>query len=44
MNSPDTTSKLPWEVPVTVALTDADSRADQNDVSLRNLLPLSPTG
>ena len=30
------TSKLPWEAPATVALTDADSRADQRDVALRN--------
>ena len=32
----DITSKLPWEAPATVALTDTDSRADQHDVALRN--------
>ena len=37
----ETTSKLPWEAPATVALTDADSRADQPDVALRNGTPLS---
>jgi hypothetical protein len=31
-----TTPKLPWEAPATVALTDTDSRADQPDVALRN--------
>jgi hypothetical protein len=36
MDSPDTTSKLQWEAPATVALTDTDSRADQTDVALRN--------
>jgi hypothetical protein len=37
MNSHGTPSKLPWEAPATVALTDTDSRADQSDVTLRNL-------
>jgi hypothetical protein len=37
----DTTAKLPWEAPASVALTDTDSRADQTDVTLRNLTPLS---
>jgi hypothetical protein len=32
----ETTSKLPWEAPATVALTGTDSRADQPDVALRN--------
>jgi hypothetical protein len=36
MNTPDTTMKLPWEAPTTVALTDTESRADQTDVTLRN--------
>ena len=40
----DTPTKLPWETPATIALTDTDSRADQTDVTLRNLEPLSPTG
>jgi hypothetical protein len=30
------TSKLPWETPATIALTDTDSRADRRDVALRN--------
>ncbi len=41
MDSPDTTSKLPWDAPTTVALTDTESRADQADVTLRNLVPIS---
>jgi hypothetical protein len=41
----DTTTKVAWEAPSTVALTDTDSRADQPDVALRNGTPLpSPTG
>ena len=32
----DSTSRLAWEAPATVALTDTDSRADQTDVALRN--------
>jgi hypothetical protein len=36
MDSHDTTAKLPWETPATVALTNTDSRADQPDVALRN--------
>ena len=32
----DTSPKLPWEAPATVALTDTDSRGDQADVALRN--------
>jgi hypothetical protein len=35
MDSHDTT-KLAWEAPATVTLTDTDSRADQPDVALRN--------
>ena len=29
-------AKASWETPATVALTDADSRADQSDVTLGN--------
>jgi hypothetical protein len=36
MDTHDTTAKLPWETPTTIALTDTDSRADQADVALRN--------
>ena len=36
MQDRDTFSKLPWEAPSTVALTDTESRADQRDVALRN--------
>ena len=36
MDTHDTVSKLPWEAPATVALTDTDSRADLSDVGLRN--------
>ena len=36
-------TKYTWETPATVALTDADSRADQPDIAMRNLLPLSPS-
>ena len=32
----ETSPKLPWDAPATVALTDTDSRADQRDVALRN--------
>ena len=40
----DSISKLPWEAPATVALTDTESRADQRDVALRNGDPQgSPT-
>ncbi len=35
----DATSNLPWEPPATVALTDTESRADQTDVALRNIVP-----
>ena len=41
MDTHDTTSKLTWEAPATVALTDTDSRADQADVALRNGFPSS---
>ena len=34
----DADAKLVWETPATVALTDTDSRADQADVALRNLV------
>jgi hypothetical protein len=30
------TERAAWETPVTVALTDAESRADQPDVAMRN--------
>ena len=43
MDAHDTNAKQPWEAPATVALTDTDSRADQPDVALRNLVPLSPS-
>ena len=36
MDTHDTTAKLPWETPATVALTDTESRADQADIALRN--------
>ena len=36
MDSDNTTVKLPWEAPETVALTDTASRADQPDVAMRN--------
>jgi len=32
----DDTTKLPWEAPATIAVTDTDSRADQADVTMRN--------
>ncbi len=46
MDTHDTTAKLPWDAPATIALTDVDSRADQNDVALRNgtTNPVSPPG
>jgi hypothetical protein len=31
-------TKLVWETPSTVALTDTDSRADQPDVAIRNIV------
>jgi hypothetical protein len=37
----DINAKLRWETPATVALTDTDSRADQPDVALRNVIPIS---
>ena len=36
MDTHDTTVKLPWEAPATIALTDTDGRADQSDIALRN--------
>jgi hypothetical protein len=36
-------SKLDWEAPATVALTEAGSRADESDVSVRNLTAISPS-
>ena len=36
MNDHDTTAKLRWETPATVALTDTEGRADEADVALRN--------
>ena len=36
MDTHKTTSRLPWEAPATVALTDSDSRSDERDVTLRN--------
>jgi hypothetical protein len=36
MSEDCTTSRLPWETPATVSLTDTESRADQRDVALRN--------
>ena len=39
----DTTAKHPWETPAIVAITDADSRADQPDVATQNGPLLSPS-
>jgi hypothetical protein len=39
----DPTAKASWETPETVALTDADSRADQPDVAMRNGAPSGST-
>ncbi len=36
MDTHDTTAKLTWEAPATVALTDTESRADQADIAMRN--------
>jgi hypothetical protein len=36
MDDQDKTSKVPWEAPAAVALTDTESRADDADVALRN--------
>ena len=36
MDTHDGTVKLPWDAPVTVALTDTGSRADHPDVAMRN--------
>ena len=35
----DATTRLPWETPAAVAITDADSRADQLDVAGQYLGP-----
>lgn len=41
----DTTSqRFPWETPSTVALTDTESRADQADVVMRNIVASSGGG
>jgi len=39
MDTHDTTAKLPWETPASIALTDTDSRADQADVAVGNGTP-----
>jgi hypothetical protein len=36
MEFDDTTERLPWETPTTIAITDTESRADQPDVAMRN--------
>ena len=36
--------RLPWETPATIAITDTESRADQSDVRLQNLLSISNPG
>ena len=36
MSDNDTSAKLAWEAPATIALTDTESRADHRDVALRN--------
>jgi hypothetical protein len=41
MDIDDTTERLPWETPAAIAITDADSRADQSDVWLPNIQVLS---
>jgi hypothetical protein len=38
MDDQDKTSKVPWEAPAAVALTDTESRADDADVALRNII------
>ena len=34
--------RLAWETPAAVPLTDTESRADQPDIALRNIVALSP--
>ena len=43
MDAHDTAAKHPWETPATVALTDTESRADETDVALRNIVAASPS-
>jgi hypothetical protein len=39
------TTKLAWEPPATVTLTDTDGRTDQPDIAIRNAVSaISPTG
>jgi len=33
----DATTKIPWETPAAVAITDTDSRADETDITMLNL-------
>jgi hypothetical protein len=44
MDIDDTTERLPWETPITTAITDTESRADQPDVAMRNGGQVSPAG
>jgi hypothetical protein len=36
MDIDDTTDRLVWETPATIAITDTESRPDQPDVAMRN--------
>jgi len=40
----DSTDRLPWETPTTVAITDTESRADQSDVTALNDIAFSSPG